>query len=370
MKKAFSMMVDRKRRYILSKKINKIYRKISPRWEIPFENIKKHKAIWAKIRSKPNLKWYRVYSAVSGIDDPQYITEIDYYNKIEPVLNNKMFSEAYCDKNAYHRYIKGKLLPFVYVRNIQGVFYDGKYELLPTIFDIRDFIPADKEMLIIKSAVDTGGGQGVKVFTKHRNEWKNNDGEKLTRCYLDRHYGKNYLLQEYITQHPYYAQFNSSSINTIRLFTYRSVESNQIIPLQAVLRVGRPGSYVDNQAAGGVACGIGEDGFLKGFCINKKGERFSSINGISIDTARLVFRFHEILELGIELAKEHPYHRLLGFDFCVDQGGSVLLIEVNNRNHEINFFQMSNGPLFKHYTEEVIEYCTKNMKSVCFDYEV
>ena len=81
-------------------------------------------------------------------------------------------------------------------------------------------------------------------------------------------------------------------------------------------------------------------------------------------------KFDEIVSHGLEIAKKFHYHRLLGFDFCVDEMGEVKLIEINNRNNEINFFQMNNGPLFREYTNEIIEFCSKNKKTVCFDLEI
>ena len=123
------------------------------------------------------------------------------------------------------------------------------------------------------------------------------------------------------------------------------------------------GAIVDNQAAGGIACGIGINGQLNCFAINKKGEKFNDINGVCFSDVGEVYKYQEIVALGKELAQKFYYHRLLGFDFCVDKEDKVKLIEVNNRNNEINFYQMNNGPLFREYTKEVVEFCSVNKNS-------
>jgi len=365
-----SFIFDLKRKLILNNKISRIYKSLSSPIELSIKNIKMHEKIWSKIGSKPNIKWYKVYASINQIDDPNYITEVDYYNKVEPALNNRAFSEAYCEKNYYHKYLDDRLLPRIYIRNIEGVYYDQAYKRINSFVEIENNIPQAIDRLIVKIAVDSGGGKGVELFTKMDQDWKNKDGKKLSKEYLERVYKKNYIIQEYIQQHSFYSQFNISSVNTVRLFTYRSVRTNEIIPLQAVLRIGRPGANVDNQAAGGVACGIKDNGQLNNFGVNKKGNKLIEFNGVIFNQVGLVYKYNEIVDLGLNIANMYHYHRLLGFDICVDHKGDILIIEINNRNHEINFLQMNNGPLFREYTEEILDYCSINKRTICFDFEI
>jgi hypothetical protein len=53
----------------------------------------------------------------------------------------------------------------------------------------------------------------------------------------------------------------------------------------------------------------------------------------------------------------------------VDITNQVKLIEINNNNNEINFYQMNRGPLFGKYTQEIINYCQKSRKSFCIDFD-
>lgn len=358
-----------KRRIILNRKISSIYKSIPSKRHLSPALVRKHRDLWKSLGSRPNPKWLYVYNSVIGSEDERFITEKDFYNKVEPVLNNRAFSDAYADKNSYHRFLRKELLPSVYLRNIEGIYYNEAYQLVNLPDDINDLMPPGVSRLIAKAAVDSGGGRGVELFEQYDKSWKNGSGIQLTSGYLEAAFGKNFLLQEYIFQDQFYGRFNSSSVNTIRLLTYRSVTTGRIVPLQAVFRIGKPGSVVDNLASGGIACGISQGGILNDYGVYKKGDKASSSSGILFrDTGRLK-KFDEIIAVGLEVAGQYYFQRLLGLDLAVDNAGNVRVIEINNRNNEINFFQMNNGPLFREYTQEVIEFCRIRARSFVLDFD-
>ncbi|NCC74446.1 MAG: hypothetical protein EOM06_13775, partial [Sphingobacteriia bacterium] len=279
-------------------------------------------------------------------------------------------SEAYCDKNNYHHLLPQHLLPKVYLRNIEGVLYDQNYKLINNQSAFDHLPQVDNSRIILKKALDSGGGRQVELFVMRNGIYADINSNILSLDYLNNHFADNYLVQEYIIQQPYFQRFNDSSVNTVRIFTYRSVNTNEIIILQSVLRIGKPGAIVDNQASGGIAVGIGAGGTLNGFAVNKKGERINSVNGITFNSIEPIPMFQEMNEIAISIAKKFVYHRLLGFDFCIDNEGLIKLIEVNNKNNEINFYQMSNGPLFREYTNEIIDYCKLQKRSFSADFKI
>lgn len=357
-------------RVIVNKKISGIQKSINDKIQLSKINILKHRELWGRLNSNPNLNWYRVFASVNGIDDPRYITEYDYYVHVEPCLNHKTFCEAYSDKNFYHRIIYGNLLPKVYYRLIDGVLYDQDYKRISADGHFGERIANDEKKIIIKKSFDTGGGRGVSLAKRIGSEWVENHGKKIDWDYLRKVFNHNFVVQEYIEQHPFFSRFNESSVNTIRLFTYRSVKNNEVIPLQSVLRIGQSGSIVDNQASGGISCGINKDGFLNSFAVSKYGEKILSHNGVLFSQEGLIYKFHEIISTAKQIASDYYYHRLIGFDFCVDKNSDIKLIEINTKNNEINFFQMNNGPLFGEYTNEVIDFCAGNRKTWCFDFDL
>jgi hypothetical protein len=187
---------------------------------------------------------------INGIDDTSYISETDYYHKVELILNNKVFNFAYCDKNNYHKLIDNSFLPQVYVRNIEGSYYNSDYKNITNTDNILDEIPENADKLIVKTAVGSCGGKSIQLLRKEDDGWFSSSGEKLSLIYLENIYRRNFLIQEFIRQHHFYSKFNETSVNTIRLFTYRSIKNNDIIVLQSMLRIGKKGSSVDNVFSG------------------------------------------------------------------------------------------------------------------------
>jgi hypothetical protein len=359
-----------KTKLLFNRKISKIYKSIPEKINIPKHKIQMHKKLWSAVNSKSNLNWYKVFASVNGIDDPRYISEYDYYINVEPRLNNMTFCEAYSDKNYYHRFIDSNLLPRVYIRMIDGVLYNQSYQCIEFTDEFGFNIPSEVSKVIIKKSFDTGGGKGVGLAKIVDSKWIDNHGLETTWKYLSKVYGRNFVVQEYIEQHPFFNSFNYDSVNTIRVFTYRSAINNEIIPLHSVLRIGKLGSFVDNQASGGISCGINNDGILNEFAVTKNGKRLLSNNGILFSEVGFVYKYDEIISIAKQIASSYYYHRLLGFDFCVDKNSNVKLIEINTKNNEINFFQMNNGPLFGDYTEEIINFCKGKSKVFCIDFEV
>ena len=180
-----------------------------------------------------------------------------------------------------------------------------------------------------------------------------------------------FLIQKYIEQHNYFKQFNNSSVNTVRVMTYRSVRNEEIMILSSVLRIGKPGSIVDNQASGGISCGINKKGELNDYIVDKYGNK-KEITEILNDFKNniKVYKYNEIIKVAKKIAQKNLYHRILGLDFCVGINDKIYLLEINNKNIEINFLQMNNGPLFREYTDEVIEFCKNMPKSIVLDFWV
>jgi hypothetical protein len=61
---------------------------------------------------------------------------------------------------------------------------------------------------------------------------------------------------------------------------------------------------------------------------------------------------------------------LLGFDFCVDENANVRLFEVNNLYVGVINQQMSTGPLYREFTDEIIDYCLNNKNKRSFVFKI
>ena len=352
------------RQYYIYKKISKIHKRAC-HGKRPENSLKLYKKQWSVLSRFVPSKYYEVYSSISGKDDINYVPENIFYSIIEPTLNDNSLSKAYVDKNFYDRLPFSNLFPKTFMRNIDGTFYDSKYDCIASFSNSELLSTLDKfhaPKVIVKPSVDSMGGRRVQLFTKNKEGYKNHNGHSLCVDYLQKYFLKDYLIQEFIQQHEFYRQFNPSSLNTIRVFTYRSVKTEEVIVLHAVQRMGRKGSITDNQSGGGISCGI-NNGRLNNFAVDKKGNMYTHIDeekSLSFECVKDVYKYDEIIRKAQEVARHFYYHRILSCDFCVDENDTIRLVEINNEDMEINFLQMNNGPLFGEYTDEVIEYCRNN----------
>jgi hypothetical protein len=336
--------------------------------DVPISFLKKNRLYWNSIDSFHNTQWAKVYYSINKNADPKYISETTYYSEVEPRLNNIHFSEAYSDKNCYHKIIPTSLLPSIYLRCIDGSFYSQDYKVIKQEEFEKNI--NNIEYIVIKKAIETGGGRNVSILKKNETKFKYLFKSRKIFDDLKRKYGRNFIVQEYIYQHSFFQQFNPSSVNTIRLFSYRSVMTNEIQLLHAVLRIGKKGALVDNQAAGGISCGINIDsGVLNDFAVNKYGNIFKESNNIEFKSLKIPF-FKNLKLVAIDIAREYKYHRLLGFDFTINKENKIKLIEVNNKNNEINFYQMNNGSLFGNFSDEIIDYCKNSPKHISLDFSI
>ena len=370
-KKALTLLSDVRIRTVCLIKIFKIKKNLAP---IPLSHADKKACCerWKSVSRLVFTDWARVYAHVTGKLSVDYIPEDLYYCYVEPVLNYKPMSKTESCKSMYAIIYKGFTFPKTILKNDNKVFYNAKDELL----DIRKNQNALKHALggafevVVKPSLDSGGGYGVRKFALNKVGEYVSESETLSLEMLERLYKSDYLIQEAVLQHDYFAAFNNSSVNTLRIYTYRSFKDESVHVLHTILRVGTPGSVTDNQATGGVSVSINQAGRLNQYAVNKMGQKFESINGILLSKAPPVpdiERFHTTV---CSLASRIKYSRVLGHDVTMDTNGNIIIIEVNNKSNEINFFQMNNGPLFGVFTQEVIDACSKAQRSFCFDYQI
>lgn len=319
------------------------------------------------LKSEINKKLIAAYAVLSGRRDGLFMPEDIYYNKIEPALNNRLYALAYADKNFYEKIMPEyrDIFPTTLLRRINGFYHNRDYDLL-TDTEALDTLVSANGVYIAKPSVETSGGNNILRLniSKGRASLSSNEiPHTVLLAKLEKMLGKNYIIQDSIRQSPWFEQINSSSLNTVRLMTYRSVKTGIVYHLSAVVRFGQTNSLVDNQAAGGMSCGINRKGILNAHTVDKYGTQRRDWPWLVQKAGTAVPAFQEMCRLAVKIAPSFPYHRLLGFDFCVDMDGQVRLIEINLKNLEINFLQMNNGPLFGEHTTEVVEYCSTNPRS-------
>ena len=160
----------------------------------------------------------------------------------------------------------------------------------------------------------------------------------------------NFLFQETVVQHPGLDRLNPSSVNTIRIDTYKNAEG-RVEVISALLRVGLAGSVVDNSSQGGLFLGIDmEHGTLKGPAIRDLAAG-ALVYAEHPDTHVLfdgfpVPHFDLVRRLAARAADLMP-PALVGWDVAVAPDGPRL-IEGNTLYYGMEMSDMSYGGYRKH----------------------
>jgi hypothetical protein len=218
---------------------------------------------------------------------------------------------------------------------------------------------------LVKPVIESWGGRNILVFEKNQSdEWTClNDKVSLSFKGLIAYYKKNFVVQEYLDQHPFYKQFNSSSFNTLRLYVYRSPTDERAHVLHSLLKVGKPGNLVDNISSGGSFYYLNPDGtFLFGISSDlKKLEYLPQQPGGALKDLEKAPGLEKVYDLAKKIALNIPFHRLIAFDMNIDVSGNPRLIELNlsEAGQGVQLFGL---PFFGPFTGEVIEYCKSHKK--------
>lgn len=298
--------------------------------------------------------WHQYLYSRNGIYSEKYIPASIYFSSIIYRLNNYRFGPAYADKNFYDTLFPDINRPTTFVKNVNGFYYDGDHA-------ISEAEAIDRCLnlggAVIKPSLYGHWGRGVSVFHSEDGHIPELD---MTVADLFGKYNKNFIIQSKIVQHPDMAKLNPSSVNTIRVMSYR--KDMEVTILYAVVRIGREGKVVDNETAGGIKADIDlATGTIKGpaFGSPKEKNMLCTDSGAVLENYQIP-SFPQVLDFVRDLHSRLPYFKLIGWDISVDEMGNPLMIEWN-RSAELS--QVAHGPAFGDLTEEILAAAMKEKNS-------
>lgn len=137
--------------------------------------------------------------------------------------------------------------------------------------------------------------------------------------------GIDWIVEEKIIQRQEMAQWNESSVNTIRLPAF--LNNNKWTVLSPVLRTGRKGAVVDNAGAGGIVAVINsETGVLVSDGVDERCNYYEHHpdSGIRYKGWQ-VPQWMELLKLAEEIQRIIPQHKYVGWDFALTEKGWSLI---------------------------------------------
>lgn len=254
------------------------------------------------------------------------------------------YFDAYADKNMDEVYLPHIKHPHSYLKNINGYYY---FEGKPVSKRDAVRLCQDLKNVIIKPSLSSKG-KGVLKFNAS-NGVTDVDGKSVEEL-LDS-YRNDFLIQEALTQHEKISALNPTSINTMRIMTYRS--GLEIIVIYAVIRIGRKGQVIDNQSAGGISTMINNDGTLGKYAFGSAGDDMieKTDTGIILDGYKIPY-FDKAIETVKQSHYDLPFFDLVGWDVSIDPEGNIVLVEWNGNPGPS---QTACGTGLGMYTERIIK---------------
>ena len=313
--------------------------------------------VWNPIAGKIDFRYWMVYKGMFKIS-PLLMPDDIYVRSIVRVLNP--MRKCYClqNKNMYPILYKDLRMPTTLINYIDGQAFDADNNMVSES-DILSVLEhkASSSKLILKPSADSCSGNGVMIL----------DLDDADVCQTKiQGAGKNFVIQELLSQSDKTKRFNPSSLNTFRVNTLNL--NNSITVENIMFRHGRGESVVDNAGAGGICVGFDTDGRVIGKAIDAKlnvyektlfGERYDEL---------IIPELKKISCTAVEAHRRYlPMMGHAAWDFALNENDEPVFIEVNLGWPGIMTEQLSScRPIFGNRTTEVIEYAKENQSKMAF----
>lgn len=299
---------------------------------------------WAPY-GKINSIFFEFYKQKTGEFHPEYLPKDIYLNCVDEYFNDRNAQNVLDNKCLYTRLFPGVRQAETPIFRMNGFWYDEQMTLLTQEQAIERI--KHEPALFVKAAAQSCGGKGVQYLN-------GNDGE-MTELFLDAltHVSGDIVIQRPIRQHETFATLHPSSVNTLRILSLLTQDGVKIY--SSIVRMGVGNAKVDNATAGGIFCGVREDGSLTPVAYRLNGERFDvhPTTGVVFDGYRIA-GFDKALALVKKAAPLLPKFRMVSWDIVIDEQGEPLMLETNLAKGSVHFHQLTNGPLFGEDTKKIM----------------
>lgn len=341
--------------YYSEEKGLKKYLKNIPQPELDTAEKREIDAYWKQygIRFK-NYNWFQWYYGFTGIKSPKFIPKQIHMKVILPYHNERggiHFSRAVSDKNLFYDILPEEIFPEPILKNIDGAFFDRFDHYVCGRDCLIDLLMSAQGECIAKKSIDTCQGKSVKKYSI----MEKRDAQRLLDDWKDE---SNYIVQKAIKQHPFFARFNESSVNVLRI---NSLYINgRVIIHTPILRFGYPGWVTDVTFIDGLedvrVIGITEDGCLMDKVVSLQGKRWKLSEVVKDPENKKIPAWDKIVALIRENAPKLKHIGRIGWDITVSEDGNPVVIEYNIGYPGSFLSQIAAGPLFGEHTDAVLEF--------------
>lgn len=287
--------------------------------------------------------WHQYFYVRTGLYSVKYVPTGVYRLEICGRLNKMSFCYPYSDKNMLDVLFPDVNQSHIHLKNRNGYyFFEGKAVSLKEAVECC----ANLGDVVIKPTLTSHGDGVAKIHVENGLA----DGEvELEKLFAN--YGQDFLIEDVVRQHADMGALNPDSVNTIRVVTYRS--GMDVVVLYTAIRIGRKGQVIDNESAGGLSAKINPDGTLSKYAFGAPGQDNieQTDSGVRLEGYR-VPSYDKVLSMVKEQHLNLPFHNIVGWDVCIDEGGEPLLLEWNSAPE---LSQSAVGPAFGDYTEQIVK---------------
>lgn len=352
-KYAYSQYMKSKERQV-RKSLSKVKTKRTLTKDQKKEIIDFYKKLTGKTVSTTDHEYF--YSR-TGVYSKEYIPMGFFQSELIGRMNRIDHYYSYSDKNLDDILLPGVKHPFYYLKNINGYYY---FKSEPVSKEKAVELCRNLGEVIIKPSMEMKGN-GVKklIVANGMTDWEGKSIEEVFN-----HYKKDFLIQEAVRQHERLSALNPTSVNTLRMATFRS--GMEVLLVYAVIRIGRKGQVIDNQSAGGMSAKILPNGTLGKYAFGKAGDDMieKTDTGIVLE-GYAIPSYEKAVETVKRLHYSLPLFDVIGWDISINVEGEPVLIEWNGRPGPS---QTACGTGYGELTEKIISEIWNRKNTMVYHY--
>jgi len=304
---------------------------------------------------------HMAFMNLTGKKDSRLIPRNIMNRNIYPVFNDYDVTSYYGDKNIYETMIKPPYAPETIIRKVGGNFFDSDYK--PIDFEKAQNILLNSSAEMVIKPSKSNNGRGVAKFRVLDNKIDFNE-KSISFIDLLKIYKEGFIIQKAIEQHPNMAAPHPSSVNTIRIVTFRW--KGEIRYLFAFARFGINDDIRDNATVDvSPAVGITDSGEFFEFAINKSGQTFTHHPTTNFCFADLnpIPNYEEFKQFIKDRHKDFIHLDIISWDIALGLDGKPIILECNFAGSTPFYQIVSQKPFFGDLTVEVLEYVKSEWKN-------
>lgn len=313
----------------------------------------RHKKLWSRIGVESGDRWLRLHANLTGISDYTFCPEDIFFARIERIMNDcDEAGHGPDDKSNLFLFVPGENRPETILRFVRGNFYNADNKWINDE-QARQLLQGE----LIGKPCRSSGGSGVLLRADISPEWIRGSGNDA------------YEVQRKINQCEFTAQFNRSSVNTVRMMTMRCPWDGKIVVCRSMLRMGVSDAVIDNMMKGGLCVCIDDHGQLGKYAYDYDGRRFEKH-----PVSNLTFEgmshpgYAKMIETAVAIHKNILSYNLLSFDLVQREDGSICVVEINATSQGVTQLQYDFGGLFGKHTERLVEWCSAHQNNDVFNH--